>query len=151
MSTEVKHIIDCGATPLIPEEGWGVVEHNKDGQLVWRPEETSLLIAREHQWYDMPTDRLVDTVLKDKRVLNANVLDYLLSHREAIPSGWGDLNVFFWGTIYHHWNGTHVVRGLYQDLCLIHWCYHWLKDPFAPQTVQERCSNSIPAIVILNK
>jgi len=38
--------------------------------------------------------------LAKKRVVNANVLDYLLANPHLIPEEWKGKAVFFWGTIY---------------------------------------------------
>ena len=61
-------------------------------------------------------------------VLNANVLDYLLAHRELIPEEWKGNAIFFWGPIYRLSGGDLCVRCLYWDDDAWHWGYCWLDD-----------------------
>ena len=51
--------------------------------------------------------------LKDKKVLSANVLDYLLKHAKRIPSEWKDKKIYFWGTIYQNSCHDTYVRYLF--------------------------------------
>ena len=51
--------------------------------------------------------------LRDKPVLNANVLDHLLAHPETIPEEWKGEYIFFWGTISRSSGGSLCVRYLY--------------------------------------
>ena len=66
--------------------------------------------------------------LQSRKVLNANVLDYLLAHPELIPEEWKGKCLFFWGTIYRRSNGHLYVRFLYWFGDRWRWVGGWLDD-----------------------
>ena len=98
MNNKDKIIIDCDKDPFCPE-GWTVEEHKKGGKLEWNPKNISLYLS-ENQRNGLIKGNELHKELKDKPILNANVLDYLLAHPELIPEEWKGKYVFFWGTIY---------------------------------------------------
>jgi hypothetical protein len=106
-----KFIIDCDADPFVPE-GWRVKEHQKGGQFEWNPKNVELWVAegQKNGEYMQGSELYEET--KTKSVLNANVLDYLLAHKELIPDDWKDKDIFFWGTVYQLENGGFVIRCL---------------------------------------
>lgn len=133
---QVKHIIDLDADPFV-SEGWEVVEHVKGGQFEWDPAKISRYLSDEQQG-----DKLIDgdklrEELKSQKVVNANLLDYLLAHQELIPEEWKNVFVFvfFWGTVYHNPAGDLLsriypnpagdfcVRYLYWDGAIWWWNY----------------------------
>ncbi len=122
-----KHTIDCDKDPVIPS-GWFVVEHKRDGQVVWDQSKVSLYLSKEQRGGKIQGNKLHEE-LKDKPVLNANVLDYLLEHQEIIPEEWKKKSIYFWGTIFRlslNGPGGFYVRFLswdglaWRDRC------HWL-------------------------
>lgn len=74
--------------------------------------------------------------LEGKPVLNANLLDYLLAHTEAIPEEWkqdenGDTRyICFWGTVYRGSSGRPSVRCLYWGDGRWDWNDCWLESGF---------------------
>ncbi len=68
--------------------------------------------------------------MKGKKVLNANVLEYLLKNPRAIPEEWKGKYVFFWGTIYRRSDGRLYVRCLVWDGSQWYWSYYWLDIDF---------------------
>lgn len=108
----IKHIIDCDADPRKPFNNWSVELHIKGGSFEWDPTRVELFCC-EQQGKDMSVaaHKLYDE-LKDKPVLNACVLDYLLDHKDLIPKSWMGKAILFWGTIYRVPTGDLYIRKL---------------------------------------
>ena len=104
------HIIDCDAAPFC-HHGWGIEEHRKDGQIVWDATRVQLHCSGEQKGGRIKGHALREE-LKNRPVLNANVLDYLLKNPYLIPDDWKGKRVFFWGTIYRNPEGFLYVRSL---------------------------------------
>ncbi len=81
---EVSHVIDCDADPLVPQN-WQVLEHQKGGLVRWSDLSISLYLDRGEQKQNERIQSYLRRALKDQKVLNANVLDFLLEHPELIP------------------------------------------------------------------
>jgi len=127
---EVNHPIDLDADPFIPD-GWQVVEHEKGGRFEWNPVNISLYLADgQKDGKSMKRDALRQA-LKVQKVLNANVLDFLLKHPELIPEEWKGKFVFFWGTIYRSSVGDLYVRCLCWGGVGWHWGVDWLGDDWS--------------------
>lgn len=113
----MKHIINLDADPLIPYDSWSVEEHQKGGKVEW-PFPVKLYLSPKQKIGTIEGNDL-RAELKDKPVLNANVLDYLLDHPRLIPEEWkkdekGNTRYIpFWGTIYRDAYGRLCVRFLY--------------------------------------
>ena len=118
------HTIDCDANPYVPD-GWKVEEHIKGGELVWNPDEVELYLCDKQKGGTIEGNEL-RKLLKDKPVLNACVLDYLLANPQLIPEEWKGKAVFFWGTIYRHSRGLLCVRFLYWYDGGWYWSHNWL-------------------------
>jgi len=97
--------------PFIPE-GWLVEEHIDHGKIDIAKIKIDLHLEPEQQGNYLTGNTLRER-LKDKPVLNACVLDYLLEHQELIPNEWKGRFVFFWGTTYRSSDGSLYVRYLY--------------------------------------
>lgn len=117
---ELNHLIDCDADPLVPRD-WKVHFHRRRGMLGWNPQKIKLFFAPEQTGSSTIEGLELFKRLRTERVLNANVLDYLLQHRELIPEEWKDYTVYFWGTVYIRC-GELVVR------CLFWNGFNWLED-----------------------
>jgi hypothetical protein len=109
---EANHVIDCDAGPFIPE-GCKVEEHQKGGILKWTESLIGLYLDSGQENGKCIGGDDLRKVLKNQKVLNANVLDFLLKHPELIPEEWKGKAVFFWGTIYRDSDGYLCVRYLY--------------------------------------
>lgn len=116
-------VVNTDAEPHCPEDA-RIIFHRKSGLLKWEPERVSLLNLRREKAKKI---RFWD--LRNKAVLNANVLDYLLKNTTRIPHEWECKKVVFLGTIYNSFYG---VRCLYLDEDGIWKSYfHWLeKEPW---------------------
>jgi hypothetical protein len=106
-----NHTIDCFADPFVPK-GWSVEEHRRTGDFVWDPSKVALYLSDSQKNGKVIEGAKLREELKDKSVLSANVLDYLLAHSELIPEKWKGKYVFFWGTIYRDSDGLLHVRCL---------------------------------------
>jgi hypothetical protein len=112
--TPAKHTIDCDAAPLLLD-GWSVKEHRKGGQLEWNPARIFLYLSEAQKNGGVSEGTQLREELRDKPVLNANVLDYLLKHQDLIPKEWEQEDfVLFWGTVYQDGTGGMGIRGLAQ-------------------------------------
>ena len=118
-----QHVIDCDADPYIPD-GWSVKEHKKGGQLTWDLGRIELMLKLNGENF-VEGDKLRKR-LKGEKVLNANVLDYLLEHLELIPEEWEGKDVFFRETTYCDSDGDLCVRCLYWDGGRLDWGCDWL-------------------------
>jgi len=104
-----KIIIDCTAEVFIPK-GYCLDQNQLgDRQYEFRPDKVFLY---------RPNKKMHDVFslwekTKGRPVLNANVLDYLLSHQEIIPEDWKKKRIFFFGTIYGGPNREYFVRAIY--------------------------------------
>ena len=108
--TYPENIIDCDAQPFIPD-GWKVEEHKKGGQLKFDPAKFFLYLSKKQKKGTI-TGNDLRKELSNQSVMNANVLDYLLTHTELIPEEWKGKYIFFWGTIYRDSDGRRYVRCL---------------------------------------
>ena len=89
-----RHIIDCDATPFVPD-GLKVEEHTPGGRFEWNPDEIKLYLSDKQRSGSIDGNKL-HKELAGKPVLNANVLDYLLAHPNLIPDEWkGKVTVTF--------------------------------------------------------
>lgn len=122
------HTIDCNADPKIPYDGWKVEEHRRTGDFVWDPSKVTLYLSESQKNGKVIEGNKLRKELKDKPVLNANVLDYLLAHPELIPEEWKGKYIFFWGTIYRGSDGHLGVRCLRWGGARWDWGDDWLGD-----------------------
>jgi hypothetical protein len=107
--------------PLIPD-GWTIEEDS--GQKSFVPE-FALSLEPEQKTGSIEGETLRER-LKGKEVMNAAVLDYLLTHTELIPEAWKSKYVCFWGTVYRYSGGHLYVRCLYWCDGVWDWNSYWL-------------------------
>ncbi|MDI3496082.1 MAG: hypothetical protein PWQ35_103 [Patescibacteria group bacterium] len=136
----IAHLIDCNANPSTPA-GWLFEEHKRNGLFEFDPAKVFLYLSEKQKkgtisGYDLRKE------LRNKPVMNANVLDYLLAHIELIPEEWKGKFVYFWGTIYRYSIDSLYVRCLLWDSYNLEWrcCYIWLNYKFN--------SNDFAALII---
>jgi len=125
------YFIDGDADPSIPEgicDQYTIKEHIKTGLFKWNPTKIRLHASKyKLGGYEDFTGK---KHLKEIRGLpdvaaNANLLDWLLAHKELIPNDWS--RVYFWGTILRNRDGWLGVRYLKRDFpdavpyCSIDW------------------------------
>ena len=126
-----QHIIDCDADPWCPN-GWTVEEHKKGGQWEFNPDKVEFYLSNRQDGNKCIEGNKLRRELENKSVLNANVLDYLLSHSHLIPKSWktdkygNPHQIFFWGTIYRRRDCSPCVRLLKQEHCCWVNLYDWL-------------------------
>lgn len=122
MNTSV--VIDCDSNPEVPE-GLYVRNHKKGGQLEFDGRKV-LLHRAPGQNYKTENGVVSEQVtlgpymyahIRDRciKVLNANVLDFLLQNPDLIPEEWKGQKVFFWGTTYGGEDFLIAVRFLWWD------------------------------------
>ncbi|MEK9173270.1 MAG: hypothetical protein AAB594_01700 [Patescibacteria group bacterium] len=105
-----KHLINCSALPFLPE-GWSAERHIRRKSLAWDPMKIKLWSAQELD-LDRPSELLHR--FEKERVLNGNVLDYLLKYPYLIPKAWGEACVIlFLGTKYQDRKSTPCVSGIW--------------------------------------
>ena len=122
---EAEPVIDCDANPFVPN-GWTVEEHIKGGMLKWTKSLIALFFADGQKNGKCIVGNELRKVLKDQKVLNANLLDFLYKHPKFIPEEWKGKCVFFWGTIYRNSDGYLYVRYLFWNGDRWDWDYYWL-------------------------
>lgn len=93
------HVIDCNRKPYLPK-GWTLKEHQRGGQFHWDPSKISLWPSKDQKNSVGRALKEIKEELKNEPVLNACVLDYLLTFPNLIPHCWKGQRVFFFGTIY---------------------------------------------------
>ncbi len=106
--------IDCDVDPFLPE-GWEIESHLKGGQLLWTPANILLYLSDKQKVKGIISgeELLEELRRKQKKVMNACVLDFLLEHPEKRPDEWRGKFVHFWSTIYRDPLGNRAVRFLY--------------------------------------
>ena len=102
-----SHIIDldilssiCTYEPCYPGIDLLVYQHKPMGQLVWDPCRIYLLLSLGQMSFGNISGHRAREELAHERVLNANLLDYLVHNQHLIPENWKRYEVYFWGTIY---------------------------------------------------
>jgi hypothetical protein len=114
-----KNLVDFDTFPSLPVGSWGVEEHKMHGKWKWNSD--LLILDRGTDFYDHNRQKVGKQSCRTiysgfscrGMFVNANGLDYLLEHREAIPKGWIGKNVFFFGSIFRgKTHGTLYVRFL---------------------------------------
>lgn len=124
-------IIDSSALPFIPS-GWTVESHDPEAWVSFDSNKANLY------WSDLQKGEMryiegykLQKELSGLPILNANVLDHLLSNKDLIPKNWKNKYIFFWGTIYRSPGGLLAVRCLLWTESLgWHWSGHWLGGSF---------------------
>lgn len=124
------YVIDCDADPFVPKD-WKVEDHRPGGQFEWDPAKVKLYLSDEQRDGKTIQGHKLREDLKDKPVLNANVLEYLLENPMLIPDEWKGKYIFFWGTIYRNSGGNLVVRCLLWNGDRWDWYYLWLDVDFS--------------------
>lgn len=123
-----KHIINCADPPFVPN-GYVLEKHQPGSEQYEFDAVKVFLFQSEKQKSEILTGEELLQELDNIPVLNANVLDYLLVHKELIPESWKDKRIYFLGTIYLL-NGARVVRYLYWNKFQWSWCQRWLDSGF---------------------
>ncbi len=133
-------LIDCDATPFIPE-GWMIKPEDQlpgaiGGQVEFDP--AKILFHLDEGQKDNKT--IIGNKLKEKlagrSLLKANVLDHLLANTYLIPESWKTDEqgrtryIFFWGTVYRDPGGCRCVRCLYWRDGEWGWHCRWLGGKF---------------------
>ena len=100
--------IDTTKQPQIPYDNWTIESHNTSlGNIDLTKVKFELYLDNAQKDGKYIEGNKLREKLKDKPVLNAVVLDYLLEHQELIPESWKKKTkegyiqyIYFWGTIY---------------------------------------------------
>lgn len=103
-----SHIIDLDIIPparpyepYYPDTYMLVHQHKPMGQLnIWDPSRIYLLLSLGQMSFGNISGHRAREELAHERVLNANLLEYLILNQGIIPENWKHYEVCFWGTIY---------------------------------------------------
>lgn len=115
-----------------PRDSWCIEEHRGMGQVNLELRDDILLMNERPVTAYRAAPQLEGGMrghdlrdhLATRRLLNANVLDYLLKHQDLIPRSWRGKRVYFWGTIYRDGGDYLCVRYMY-------WagsCHRWYQS-----------------------
>jgi hypothetical protein len=129
----LEHLIDdTGVLPFTPP-GWSVEKHISCGLWQCNPGTIGLFRSEKQKkkYQEGSKLRKVIDAIKGKKLLNANVLDYLLDHPELIPESWQNKHIFFWGTIYRYSGSRLCVRHLNWSISKWDWGAYWLGSGFS--------------------
>jgi hypothetical protein len=136
-----QNAINLNSHPFVPSEFSGILSHRSmDGVWVFNPQEVVLWTSKNQCRTGGIRGTRLRGELRGKRVLNANVLDFLLAHQELIPKEWRGKSIYFWGTIYVDSRGNSVVRCMYY-----HSSGQW---DWYTNNLREHWSNNDPAAVL---
>jgi len=94
-----NHVIDCDAKPFCPKY-WKVFAHKKSGEIIWNSK--SIVLSRLIEVGKLSSAQEIPQETTGVSILNAAVLDYLLSHPYLMPEEWKNGHICFWGTIYSY-------------------------------------------------
>lgn len=113
------HAIDCNENPHIPD-GWRIrpadqIKSRVTGLYALDPARINLYLSPEQRRNSFVRGFDLQRILVGKKVLPANVLDYLLEHPQLISKWWKKQRVFFWGTVYRNDSDEPCVRFLCWD------------------------------------
>ncbi len=118
-------IADLDADPRCPV-GWKVESHKKGGMLDVAKAKIGLYLSPNPRRNDRIELNKLCEELKNKKVLNANLLDWYMANPSFIPEEWKAEQVFFLGTMYCDSDGDACVRHLYWIDGRWDWSYRWL-------------------------
>ncbi|GEM_PF-659694 len=124
-------IIDLDSDPFIPN-GLKLESHQKHGQFKWDPKKIKLYLSDNQRNDKTIRGHNLRKELEKQKVLNANLLDFLLKNPRLIPKNWkvGENGktryIFFWGTIYRDSSDSLYVRCLLWNVGEWRWSYDLL-------------------------
>jgi hypothetical protein len=127
---DIDHVVDCSATPYIPE-GWEVRPEDQigsrfTGEFKLTREAVKLYLDAAQQGRGVVKGTQLVKRLEGQLVLPANVLDYYLANPDQIPDSWKGKLIFFWGTVYRSADGNLCVHCLRWAGGSWYWDYRWL-------------------------
>jgi hypothetical protein len=128
-------LIDCSVLPAVPRPDWKIAEHRFVEKIFkWEPERVELYLSEKQKYRNYTDGKTLYQEMKDKKVLNFNVLNYLINHPQLIPREWSSPGncIFFWGTIFKNEYDCLFVSCLRWDSERYSWVldYNSLSDGF---------------------
>lgn len=87
-----------------------ITDHTHGGVWEWDSGQVTTCLAPGQSCTTIDSDEML-RAMGWKRVMNANLLDWLLRNRHRIPAGWGDC-CLFWGTRFRTARHRRCVRTL---------------------------------------
>lgn len=95
---KIEYAVDCSTPPFIPD-GLYIDEHREEEIFIIDPTKGPCDLTRKQKdKSSMGVD--IRNELRRKKIMNVNVLDYLIENPELIPEKWNDKLIYFWGTVY---------------------------------------------------
>ncbi len=125
LTLNMKKLFDTTKKPKIPYKDW-TIQSNDTSLGKIDLSKIELYLDDDQKDGKYIEGNLLLGKLKGKPILNANVLDYLLKHKNLIPESWKDKYVYFWGTIYRDSFGNLCVRYLCWGGGSWNWGSRWL-------------------------
>lgn len=110
--------------------GSQVVRHNGGGNFMWNPSLVVCHLSNTSRVQGSCETTVLLAELKDSRLFNVNLLDFLLEHPYLIPMEWEDKFVYFLGTVYRDEEGDETVRYLCRPQSGWASRHRKLSDPF---------------------
>lgn len=127
----LPNTVNLDATPHTPAGWWIEASDQLPGRVTgvmdWNPKRVTLFLA-EGQKTGCVRGVELRGQLKNRKVLPASLLDWLLAHPEEIPAEWRRKYIFFWGTIYRCSDGRLCVRCLDWRGDRWYWGCYWLSS-----------------------
>lgn len=118
-----RFVIDCDQKPSCGHN-WVVLKHEKGGSWEWNPNIKLFVSERQKTKDGIYLGDLSEELkeLKDYKVINANVLNFLLKRKYLIPETCKGPTILFWGTFFGFGDDLQCVRGM-------HWGgSDWIED-----------------------
>ncbi|MEK7105931.1 MAG: hypothetical protein AAB895_01060, partial [Patescibacteria group bacterium] len=106
-----KGAIDCDEAPHVPYD-LTIEDHQKCGVIKFSFSKVKRYLSNKQKEGTISFKNLRQE-LSGKKILNANVLDYLLANQERIPADWREGRIFFLGTTYRDSSGGRFVDYIY--------------------------------------
>lgn len=105
-------LVDLDADPVMPE-GHSLATHRKDGKFKYDPKKVRLYLSPEQLKGKTVVGNDLYMSVRDRPVMNSNMLDFYLRNQHLIDRSWNGKVVVFWGTVYRDAFGRPCVACLY--------------------------------------
>jgi hypothetical protein len=112
-------IIDCNKESSVPSD-WELRVHIRRGMIEWDPSKIGLLEKALHKFEKegkVTLHEFFKLLMGDLSimVMNGDMADFFVEHRDQYPEEWKKKHVFFWGSIYENSEKNLYVRYLTWD------------------------------------
>lgn len=154
-SGNVRPEINCNEQPMENQslQGLNVWKHVHGGLITFDSDNINLYLTKNQIRNKIVSGQTLYHDLykkfEHKKILNANVLDYLVAHKKLIPNNWKGKQIFFWGTIYHRPGGWGIPEeGEYYVRYLEWFQYQGWQEGYRWFTHDQGWRKSAPAAIL---